>query len=69
MAPTFRKSVRILPGVRLDLSRRSWSVTLGGRRHSLGTRGRRTSSADLPGPLGRRRSTTTRNRRRTRSGR
>ncbi|CAL9375898.1 DUF4236 domain-containing protein [Streptomyces sp. enrichment culture] len=72
MAPTFRKSVRILPGVRLDLSRRSWSVTLGGRRgrpRSLGTRGRRTSSADLPGPLGRRRSTTTRSRRRTRSGR
>ena len=29
MPLTFRKSFRILPGVRLNINRRSWSITLG----------------------------------------
>ena len=30
MPLTFRKSFRILPGVRLNINRRSWSITTGG---------------------------------------
>ncbi|GGS24030.1 hypothetical protein GCM10010252_74020 [Streptomyces aureoverticillatus] len=58
MSITFRKSYRILPGVRLNISRRSWSITLGGKhgpRHTISSTGRRTSSMDLPGPFGVRR--------------
>ncbi|WP_326739132.1 DUF4236 domain-containing protein [Streptomyces sp. NBC_01022] len=64
MPITFRKSFRILPGVRLNINRRSWSVTLGGGpgpRHTISSTGRRTTSLDLPGPLGYR-STRRRNR-------
>ncbi|MCX5530667.1 DUF4236 domain-containing protein [Streptomyces sp. NBC_00006] len=66
MALTFRKSFRILPGVRLNINRRSWSITTGGphgpkRTHS--STGRRTTSMDLPGPFGWRRTRTTRRRR------
>ncbi|WP_031510110.1 DUF4236 domain-containing protein [Streptomyces megasporus] len=59
MAVTFRKSIRILPGVRLNLARRSWSVTLGGGRgprRTISSTGRRTTSMNLPGPFGYRRS-------------
>jgi hypothetical protein len=62
---TFRKSFRILPGVRLNINRRSWSVTLGGGkgpRHTISSTGRRTTSMDLPGPFGFRRTTTRRSR-------
>lgn len=55
MPITFRKSFRILPGVRLNINRRSWSITLGGRsgpRHTISSTGRRTTSFDLPGPFG-----------------
>ncbi|MFI6560378.1 DUF4236 domain-containing protein [Streptomyces sp. NPDC050534] len=55
MPLTFRKSFRILPGVRLNINRRSWSVTLGGRggpHHTVSSTGRRTTSMDLPGPFG-----------------
>ena len=65
MPITFRKSFRILPGVRLNINRRSWSVTLGGGkgpRHTISSTGRRTTSMDLPGPFGFR---STRSRRRT----
>jgi hypothetical protein len=65
MPITFRKSFRILPGVRLNINRRSWSITLGGGpgpRHTISSTGRRTTSMDLPGPLGWRRTTTRRNR-------
>ncbi|NSC20527.1 DUF4236 domain-containing protein [Streptomyces albus subsp. chlorinus] len=70
MSLTFRKSIRVLPGVRLNLSRRSWSVTLGGRggpRRTVGSTGRRTSSLNLPGPFGLRRTSSTRGHRRSRS--
>lgn len=65
MPLTFRKSFRILPGVRLNINRRSWSITLGGGKGPQYTRsstGRRTTSMDLPGPFGWR-STSTRRRR------
>lgn len=55
MPITFRKSFRILPGVRLNINRRSWSITLGGGsgpRHTISSTGRRTTSMDLPGGLG-----------------
>jgi hypothetical protein len=55
MPITFRKSFRILPGVRLNINRRSVSVTLGGRggpRHTISSTGRRTTSMDLPGGFG-----------------
>ena len=60
---TFRKSFRILPGVRLNINRRSWSITLGGGtgpRHTISSAGRRTTSMDLPGPFGYRRRTSRR---------
>lgn len=61
MPLTFRKSFRLLPGVRLNINRRSWSVTTGGRRgprRTYGSTGRRTTSVDLPGPFGYRRHST-----------
>jgi hypothetical protein len=47
----FRESIRLGPGVRLNLNRRSAGVSLGGRRGrvSFSTRGRRTASIGLPG--------------------
>ncbi|WP_433548880.1 DUF4236 domain-containing protein [Streptomyces sp. CA-294286] len=66
MPLTFRKSFRILPGVRLNINRRSWSITTGGNgngpRHTRSSTGRRTTSMDLPGPFGWRRTTTKRRR-------
>ena len=65
MPLTFRKSFRILPGVRLNINRRSWSITLGGSkgpRHTISSTGRRTTSMDLPGPFGYRSTRTRRNR-------
>jgi len=63
MPITFRKSFRILPGVRININRRSWSITVGTRNGPKWTRsstGRDTFSADLPGGFGYR---TTRTRR------
>lgn len=51
MAITFRKSFSILPGVRLNLNRRSWSVIVGpknGPHHTWSSTGRDTISSDLP---------------------
>jgi hypothetical protein len=65
MPITFRKSFRILPGVRLNINRRSWSITLGGGkgpRYTRSSTGRRTTSMDLPGPFGWRSTNTRRNR-------
>ncbi|NEC91204.1 DUF4236 domain-containing protein [Streptomyces sp. SID12501] len=55
MALTFRKSFRILPWLRLNINRRSMSFTTGGEhgpRHTRSTTGRRTTSMNLPGPFG-----------------
>lgn len=63
MPLTFRKSFQILPGVRLNINRRSWSVTTGGRhgpKRTTSSTGRRTTSMDLPGPFGWRKTTTRR---------
>ncbi len=65
MPLTFRKSFRILPGVRLNINLRSWSVTFGsgkGPRHTRSSTGRHTTSQNLPGPFGYRRTTTRRSR-------
>lgn len=62
MPLTFRKSFRILPGVRLNINRHSWSITTGGGshgpKHTHSSTGRRTTSMDLPGPFGWRRTRT-----------
>lgn len=55
MPITFRKSIRILPGVRLNINRKSWSITLGakgGPHYTRSSTGRDTTSMDLPGGLG-----------------
>lgn len=65
MPITFRKSIRIFPGVRLNINRRSWSITVGtrnGPRYTRSSTGRDTTSMNLPGGLGYR---STRTRRRT----
>lgn len=48
-----RKSFRILPGVRINLGLRSWSISVGpkGAHRTYSSTGRRTTSVDLPGPL------------------
>ena len=47
----FRKSVKIAPGVRLNFSKKSTSVTLGGKiaRTTISSTGRRTRSVSIPG--------------------
>ncbi|QNP61615.1 DUF4236 domain-containing protein [Streptomyces genisteinicus] len=65
MPVTFRKSFRIFPGVRLNVNRKSLSLTFGqgkGPRQTYSTTGRRTTSMDLPGPFGYRKTTTGRGR-------
>lgn len=51
MATRFRKSVKIAPGVKLNLNKKSASVTVGGKygRITKSTSGRTTGSASLPG--------------------
>ncbi|WP_326806674.1 DUF4236 domain-containing protein [Streptomyces sp. NBC_01775] len=63
MPVTFRRSIRILPGVRLNVGRRSWSITVGpknGPKRTWSSTGRRTTSVDLPGPFGYRHTSTRR---------
>jgi hypothetical protein len=60
---TFRKSIRILPGVRLNLNAKSWSLTFGakgGPKYTRSSTGRDTTSMDLPGPFSYRRTRTRR---------
>jgi hypothetical protein len=47
----YRKSVKILPGMRLNLNKNSHSVTLGSGRikHTFSSTGRHTRSVNLPG--------------------
>ncbi|MEY9964170.1 hypothetical protein ABIA33_002212 [Streptacidiphilus sp. MAP12-16] len=60
----FHKSIRILPGVRLNINKRSMSITTGGKHEHLtvNTKGQRTESVDLPGPFSWRRTTTRKHR-------
>lgn len=47
----FRRSVKIAPGVRLNVGKKSASVSFGvkGARHTISTTGRRTTSIGIPG--------------------
>jgi hypothetical protein len=64
MGITFRKRIKLLPGVYLNLGKKSASVSVGpkGLKRTWSTTGRTTTSADLPGPFGYR---STRSRRRS----
>ncbi|ARX81547.1 hypothetical protein SMD44_00945 [Streptomyces alboflavus] len=65
MPITFRKSYRILPGVRLNINRKSWSITVGprnGPKRTWSSTGRTTTSMDLPGGFGWRKTGTRRSR-------
>lgn len=60
MPLTFRKSFRVLPGVLVNIGAKSMSVTVGprnGPKRTWSTTGRTTTSVNLPGPFGYRRST------------
>jgi hypothetical protein len=54
MGLTFRKSFKILPGLTLNVGRKSASISVGprGLRRTYSTTGRTTTSANLPGPFG-----------------
>lgn len=60
MPLTFRKRIKIFPGVFWNIGKKSTSVSVKigpfSRTHS--STGRRTTSVDLPGPLGYRKTTT-----------
>ncbi|MEV0220860.1 DUF4236 domain-containing protein [Streptomyces sp. NPDC050704] len=65
MPITFRKSFRVFPEVRLNINRRSWSITVGacnGPRYTRSSTGRDTTSMNLPGGFGWRSTRTRRNR-------
>lgn len=65
MPITFRKSFRVFPGVRLNVNRRSVSWTFGGENtphYTRSSNGRRTTSWNLPGGFGWRKTTTRRRR-------
>lgn len=60
MAITFRKSFRVLPGIRVNIGAKSMSITVGprnGPKRTWSTTGRTTTSVNLPGPFGYRRTT------------
>lgn len=59
MPLTFRKSIRLGPWLRLNLGLKSWSISVGprGAHRTYSSTGRRTTSIDLPGPIGYRKTT------------
>lgn len=61
---TFRKSFKIAPGVRLNIGKKSRSITVGPKwlKRTWSSTGRTTTSIDLPGPLGYRSTRTRRTR-------
>lgn len=50
MGIRFRKSIKIAPGIKVNLNKKSASVTVGGKRvhHTVSTTGRKTTSVNLP---------------------
>jgi hypothetical protein len=54
MALTFRKAIKILPDVRLNIGKKSRSITVGPKwlKRTWSSTGRVTTSGDLPGPWG-----------------
>lgn len=54
MAIQFRKSIKLFPGARLNIGKKSASITLGGKHTphlTINNKGQRTESVDLPGPF------------------
>ena len=51
MGLRFRKSIKLAPGVRLNLGKKSAGVSFGGKgvRHTISTTGRRTTTVGIPG--------------------
>lgn len=51
MGVRFRKSVKVAPGIRASVGKKSVSVSFGGRggRYTISSTGRRTSSVSIPG--------------------
>lgn len=51
MGLRFRKSIKIAPGVRLNLGKKSFGVSFGvkGMRHTISSTGKRTTSVGIPG--------------------
>lgn len=51
MGLRFRKSIKVAPGVRVNLGKKSASVSVGGKgaRYTVSSTGRRTSSVGIPG--------------------
>ena len=51
MSLRFRKSFKIAPGVKLNLNKKSTSVTFGGKgfHHTISSSGRKTTSVGIPG--------------------
>ena len=51
MATRFRKSIKIMPGVKLNLGKKGASVSVGvkGARVSFNTNGKQTTSVGIPG--------------------
>jgi hypothetical protein len=47
----FRRSIRVAPGVRININKKSTSVTVGGKgfHHTVNSKGRRTTTVGLPG--------------------
>ncbi|HEY5835005.1 DUF4236 domain-containing protein [Streptomyces sp.] len=54
MPLTFRKSIKIAPGVRINIGKKSRSITVGPKwlKRTWSSTGRTTTSSDLPGPFG-----------------
>ncbi|MBQ4059733.1 MAG: DUF4236 domain-containing protein [Lachnospiraceae bacterium] len=51
MGLNFRKSFTILPGVKVNLGKKSASISIGkrGARHTISTTGKRTTTIGIPG--------------------
>lgn len=51
MALRFRKSIKILPGVRININKKSSSISFGGKgfRHTISSTGRKTTTVGIPG--------------------
>lgn len=51
MGLRFRKSIKIAPGVKVNLNKKSTSVTFGGKgvHHTVSSTGRKTTSVGIPG--------------------
>lgn len=51
MGLRFRKSIKLLPGVRLNLNKKSTSISFGGRgaRYTVSSTGKKTASVGIPG--------------------